>query len=108
MIIAVAGPYSSSTAEGRKKNLKKMNDAAAQLFNMGHVPVIGVNAALPVVSKLRGQKKYEGIMKISLAVVEKCDAILLLAASPGANREKELLEKQGKPVYLRIEDVPRA
>ena len=38
----------------------------------------------------QGTKKYEAIMKISLAVVEKCDAILLLAASPGANREKEL------------------
>jgi hypothetical protein len=106
MIIAVAGPYSAPTASGRKKNLERMNKAAAKLLKMGHVPVIGMNAALPVVTELKGEKKYEAIMKISLAVVSTCDAILLLAPSPGANREKDLLVKQGKSVYLKIADVP--
>ena len=49
MIIGVAGPYSAATEEERQQNLDAMNHAAARLLEMGHTPLIGVNAALPVV-----------------------------------------------------------
>ena len=47
MIIGIAGPYSAAKAEQRKKNLDVMNRAAACLLKKGHIPLIGVNAALP-------------------------------------------------------------
>ena len=47
MLIAVAGPYSADTLEQRQRNLDAMNEAAAGVMNRGHIPVIGVNAALP-------------------------------------------------------------
>ena len=49
MIIGVAGPYSAATQEERDKNLERMNMAAARLLEMGHIPLVGVNAALPVI-----------------------------------------------------------
>ncbi len=108
MVIAVAGPYSSPSAEQRQQHLDALNRAAAEIFRRRHIPVIGVNAALPVVEMLDAGDRYEAMMKISLAVVSCCDALLLLGESPGANRERDLLAAQGKRVYLRVEDIPVA
>lgn len=106
MLIAVAGPYSADTPERRQENLDAMNRAAAALMRLGHIPVIGVNAALPVVLMLEGEDRYEAIMKISLGVVGRCDGILMIGESPGANRERDLLAAQGRPVYHALEEIP--
>ncbi len=108
MIIAVAGPYSAPTASQRQQNLDAMNRAAAELMRRGHIPVIGVNAALPVVEMLDPPDRYEAIMTISLAVVGRCDAILIIGDSPGVDRERDLLVAQGRPVYFSLTDVPEA
>lgn len=105
-MIAVAGPYSATTAFQRQQNLDAMNLAAAELMRRGHIPVIGVNAALPVVEMLESGDRYEAIMAISLAVVGCCDAILIIGDSPGVERERDLLMAQGRPVYLSLTDVP--
>ena len=107
-MIAVAGPYSAPTAAQRQENLNAMNRAAAELMRRGHIPVIGVNAALPVVDMLDSGDRYEAIMAISLAVVGCCDAILVIGDSPGVERERNLLVAQGRPVYLSLTDVPEA
>ncbi len=68
----IGGPYSAGTAEQRKKNLDAMNIAAARLLEKGHIPLIGVNAALPVVEMSNTADRYKAIMDISLAVIDKC------------------------------------
>lgn len=108
MIIGVAGPYSAPTAEQRQQNLDRMNRAAAELLRLGHVPLIGVNAALPVVAYWPEGDRYRAIMEISMAVINQCEALLLLEESPGANRERDLVLSKGLPVYRRLEDVPPA
>lgn len=108
MLIAVAGPYSAATPEQRQRNLDALNLAAAEVFKRGHIPVIGVNAALPVAERLDPANRYENIMAISLAVVEKCDAILIIGESPGANRERDLIQSLGRPVFKSISEVPWA
>lgn len=109
MLIAVAGPYSAETAEQRQRNLDAMNEAAAEVMRRGHIPVIGVNAALPVVARLgEEQNGYEAIMTISLALVDKCDAILMIGESPGANRERDLVRLKGLPVYESVAEIPAA
>ncbi|CAA9253632.1 MAG: hypothetical protein AVDCRST_MAG93-1862 [uncultured Chloroflexia bacterium] len=51
MWIMVSGPYSSGGADAaqRAQNLRLMNEAAVTLFRAGHVPIIGVNMALPMI-----------------------------------------------------------
>jgi hypothetical protein len=84
-----------------------MNEAAAAVMMRGHVPVIGVNAALPVVECLgAGANRYEAIMTISLALVDKCDAILMIGESAGANRERDLVKEKRLPVYTDISEIP--
>lgn len=107
MKIAVAGKYSAETAEERQANFDAMNEAAARLLEMGHTPVIGVNAALPVVERARVADKYEAIMQISMAVISVCDAILLISNSSGANRERDFFISGGKPVYHSIDEIPK-
>jgi hypothetical protein len=71
-------PSSATAPEQRQANLDAMNRAAADVFRRGHIPVIGGNAALPVV-KMPGEcDRYEVIMAISLGLVGRCDAILLI------------------------------
>jgi len=106
MIIGVAGPYSAPTQAQRTENLKAMNAAAAALLKLGHVPVIGMNAALPVVEAAGTEAPYEAIMKISMAVIGACEGLLMIGSSPGANKEKELVQSKGLPVYYSIEEVP--
>lgn len=105
MIIGVAGPYSADTAEQRKNNLDTMNKAAARLLELGHIPIIGMNAALPVIEYAKVSDKYKSIMDISLAVIGACDALLLLAESPGANKERDLILAKGLPVYKSIDEI---
>ncbi len=106
MIIGVAGPYSAPTEELRLENLDAMNQAAARLLEKGHIPLIGVNAALPVVDRADIENHYEAIMHISLVVIDRCEALLLIKESPGANRERDLVLSKGLPVYYSLEDVP--
>lgn len=84
-----------------------MNKAAAAVMKRGHVPVVGVNAALPVLEWLEPESdRYEAVMAISLALVDKCDAILMIAESRGANRERDLIRSKGLPVYEDVSEVP--
>lgn len=105
MIIGVAGPYSADTVEQRQINLDNMNKAAAKLLELGHVPIIGMNAALPVLEHANVSDKYKCTMDISLAVINACDALLLLAESPGANKERDLMLSKGRPVYKSIDEI---
>lgn len=106
MIIGIAGPYSASTEEERSRNFEAMNVAAARVYEKGHIPFIGVNMALPIVKYAATDDYYEAVMFISLAVIEKCDAILIIGESKGVQREKDVLISKGLPVYYSLDEVP--
>lgn len=106
MLIAVAGPYSAPTEAGRQANLDAMNAAAVEVFKRGHVPVIGMNNALPVVDRMQLDDAYGATMEISLAVVERCDAILVIGRSHGVDLEIAALQALGRPVYWSLSEVP--
>ena len=109
--IMIAGPYSSGGADAarRAENLAAMNRAALAVFELGHTPVIGVNMALPVIGAA-GEARFEEIMMpISLALADRCDAILRIGGpSKGADEEVERMRAAGKPVYRSLGDVPGA
>lgn len=106
MLIAVAGPYTADSEEEREKNLEAMNLAAAEVYKKGHIPVIGVNAALFVADALGDFPRREVINNISFAIVEKCDAILIIGESAGVIMEHEIISKKGLPVYYTLNEIP--
>lgn len=109
MWVMVAGPYSSgaATEAEREANLRAMNEAALAVFERGHVPVIGVNNALPLI-RVAGAGSFERIMMpVSLALAERCDACLRIGgASRGADQEAERFRAAGKPVYRSPGEIP--
>ncbi|MBK9721272.1 MAG: hypothetical protein IPO78_06590 [Saprospiraceae bacterium] len=44
-------------------------------------------------------------MDISLAVINACDALLLLGESPGANKERDLILSKGRQVFNTIDEI---
>lgn len=109
MWIMVAGPYSSGAAddERREANLVAMNRVAYALFLRGHIPIIGVNLALPII-QAAGPATFEAVMMpLSLAAAQRCDAILRVGGpSAGADREVAVFERAGKPVFRTLEEIP--
>ena len=111
MWIMIAGPYRAraQTPAAQAANLKKLNEATVALHRAGHVPIIGVNMALPMIDAVGGTSAaYDELMApVSLALVERCDACLRIGGpSRGADDEVKLFEAAGRPVYRSLADVP--
>jgi hypothetical protein len=105
----VSGPYTAGRADEarRQANLDAMNRAALALLRAGHVPIIAVNAALPII-RVAGEEAYDEIMMpLAFALVERCDACLRIpGSSRGADEEAEAFRAAGKPVYRAVEEIP--
>jgi len=107
MWIMVGGPYGTGakSAADRAANLARMNEAALALWRKGHVPIIGINLALPIVVAA-GVDAAEIMMPLSLALAERCDAFLRIGgASVGADREMARFVAAGKQVFGSVDDI---
>ncbi|MCG5241201.1 hypothetical protein [Azospirillum doebereinerae] len=107
----VAGPYSSGNADAaqRAANLRVLNETALLVFRRGHIPLIGVNAALPLI-EIAGEASFSDIMMpVSLALAERCDACLRVGGpSRGADEEVERFRNRGLPVFTSLDEIPAA
>lgn len=113
MWIMVAGPYRTGAADAatRAANLGRLNEAAVALFRAGHVAIVGVNMALPMIAAAGGSEAAheEFLSVVSLALIDRCDACLRIGGpSRGADDEVKRFEAAGRPVYRALEDVPAA
>ena len=93
MMILIAGPYRSGTGDDPAKmaaNLARLEAAAYPLFALGHVPMIGEWAALPILrgagGGMPGSDTYDAVMHPTAhRLLAKCDGVLRLpGASPQA------------------------
>jgi hypothetical protein len=109
MWIMVAGPYRSGSSDPAvwSDNLRKLNASAVAILQKGHVPIIGVNMALPIIDAA-GQESYERIMlPLSLCLTERCDAVLRIeGVSNGADAEVEKFRARGLRVFTAIDEIP--
>jgi len=113
MWIMIAGPYTSGAADPatRAANLRKLNETALAVHRLGHVPIVGVNMALPMIETAGGADAAhaELMMPISLALAERCEACLRIGgASSGADAEVRKFEAAGRPVYRALGEIPPA
>jgi hypothetical protein len=117
LLILVAGPYRSGTGDDPRRidaNLRAMNEAALQLFRMGHVPATGESLALPLI-ELAGSRQLgdavwnETFHRMGARVAHACDACLRIGgASTGADEMVAIFEARGRPVFRSIAAVPAA
>ncbi len=117
MLILIAGPYRSGTADDPRlmqQNLDALESVALPLFRKGHIPMIGEWVALPLIrlagSTKPGDEAWEEIQyPVAHRLLERCDAVLRLAgASKGADEDVRVAKEKGLKVYYHLEDVPDA
>ncbi|MBN9342863.1 MAG: DUF4406 domain-containing protein [Holosporales bacterium] len=107
--IMVAGPYTTNApmAEQRHQNLMRLNQAAYAVYKKGHIPILGVNMALPMVEAVGEDHFEELMMPMSFALAKKCDAVLRLEGwSFGADAEVDAIIKQGGKVFRNLDEIP--
>lgn len=111
MRIYVSGPYSSEWEFERNMNVVNAMLVGLKLVRMGHAPFIPHLSHFfdEWVKTMSGAGlPYETYLAWDLALLPMCDALYLIAPSPGANRERELAEKMGIPIYTHIDEIPVA
>ena len=111
MLIMIAGPYSSPNEKERKTNLHRLNSYALEVFERGHIPIVGVSAALSTLTadgRNDEDVSRDDIMIISLAFASRCDAVLRIGRSSGADAEVAWFEAHNRPIYEDLADIPDA
>lgn len=99
-LVYVAGPYSIGD---HAANVDRAMQAGNELLRRGYVPFVPHlshfwDAAYP--------KPLEDWMRIDLAILSRCDAVLRLPGeSVGADREVAFANSCHIPVYHNIEDI---
>ena len=109
MFIMIAGPYTAGSSDKTKweKNHQELNRFAYEVYLKGHIPVIGVNLALPIIETVGTDKFDELMMPMSLAMADRCDAVLRIeGSSKGADQEVEIFKRKGLPIYYHLDDIP--
>ena len=116
-LILIAGPYRSGTngnAALIAGNLQRLEEAALQVYRLGHMPMIGEWVALPLAaaagSKAVGDPISETFLyPVADRLIRQCRAVYRIeGASQGADADVRLAEELGLPVYRSLEDIPAA
>lgn len=111
LLILIAGPYRSGTGGDPAliaRNLERLEEVAAPIHRLGHVPMIGEWVALPILRGIdeadaAGDVMYETAHRL----LQHCDAVLRLPGdSAGADKDVEIALERGLPVYRSIDEIP--
>lgn len=114
LLILIAGPYRSGTGGDPQliaRNLARLEEVSGPIFRLGHVPMIGEWAALPILRTLDAVDAGEGDVMYETAhrLLQHCDAVLRLPGeSAGADKDVEIAKERGLPVYRSLEEIPPA
>lgn len=116
LMILVAGPYRSGTNDNPlliEANVKTMENAALELFQLGHLPVLGEWFALPLIkaagSKEIGDEIFNEIFHpIAIQIIDHCDAVFRIGgASKGADEMVNSGKAKGKTIFYNKSEIPK-
>jgi len=115
MIILIAGPYRSGTNDDPHliaRNLDRLESFASQVYNIGHIPMIGEWVALPLMKQAGSARLGDAISAqylypVANRLLQRCDAVLRIPGdSNGADQDVRLAHEHGLPVYQEIGEIP--
>ncbi|WP_292769534.1 DUF4406 domain-containing protein [Microbacterium sp. UBA3486] len=115
LLILIAGPYRSGTngdPDLIARNLARLEEVSGPIFRLGHVPMIGEWVALPILRTLEAADADAGdgdvMYETAHRLLQHCDAVLRLPGeSSGADKDVEIAQQRGLPVYRSLEEIPR-
>jgi len=105
--IYVAGPYSASSEHERELNTRRAIDAGLALFKLGHAPFIPhLTHYVDLQAHRTGvAMTWDDYIRLDLAWLDVCDALLYLGPSKGADLELQYALKAGKRVFRSLKEV---
>lgn len=115
LLILIAGPYRSGTNDNPvliEANVKAMTDTALEVYNMGHMPVLGEWFALPLIEAAASEKVGDGIFNrifhpVAVKLIDYCDAVLRIGgASTGADKMVSTAQAKGKIIFRNKTELP--
>ncbi len=115
MMILIAGPYRSGTNDDPhliEANVQAMTTMALQVYQLGHLPVLGEWFALPLIaaagSKTQGDEIFNRIFHpVAVQLIDHCDAVLRIGGpSQGADHMVETGRSKGKMIFYNLDEVP--
>jgi len=116
MHILIAGPVRSGTGDDPyliQKNIDFMNEIALQVYEAGHLPVLGEWYAFPLIEKAGSQKIGDEIFNrifhpSAVRLLKHCDAVFRIGGpSQGADDMVRIALDMGKIIYRELEEIPR-
>lgn len=114
-MVMIAGPYRSGTGGDPQKmaaNLDRLGQAALEVWNRGHLPVIGEWLALPLAKAAGSQGVGDDIWDqigypVADRLIDRCDAVLRLPGdSKGADGDVSRAIDLGLPILSEIAQLP--
>ena len=115
LMILVAGPYRSGTNDDPQliaANVKAMTDAALEIYQIGHLPVLGEWFALPLIEAAGSKKIGDAIFNeifhpVAVQLIDHCDAVLRIGGpSSGADEMVSTGKAKNKTIFYRIGEIP--
>lgn len=115
MMILIAGPVRSGTQGDMaliQKNMQKLDQMALQVYEKGHMPVIGEWLAMPLASAAGSQQIGDEISEAFLypvahRLIHCCDAILRMPGeSQGADNDVRIGHALGLSIYTHLDEIP--
>lgn len=113
--ILVAGPYRSGTNDDPaliQANMDQMNRAALEVYQKGHLPLLGEWLALPLIKLLGstsiGDEVFNEIFHpSSIRLLQHCDAVVRIGGpSKGADEMVAFAAANNKKVFNSLAEVP--
>jgi hypothetical protein len=113
-MILIAGPYRSGTngdAALIASNLERLEAAALAVYRLGHMPMIGEWAALPLAAQAGSIAVGDAISRqflypVAARMLRHCDGVLRIPGpSGGADGDVRLATEMGLAVYHDIAEI---
>lgn len=114
-MILIAGPYRSGTNGDSlliAENLKRLEETALAVYQLGHMPMIGEWAALPLATHAGSLEVGDDISQqflypVAARMLDHCDGVLRIGGiSTGADGDVRLACNLGLPVYYELGELP--
>ncbi len=115
LTILVAGPYRSGTNDDPRlieKNMDLMNEIALEVYQMGHLPMLGEWIALPLIHTAGGKQIGDDIFNeifhpSSIRLMDACDAVLRVGGpSKGADEMVSVGKAKNKQIFFNLDELP--
>lgn len=116
LLVLVAGPYRSGTDGDAlliARNLERLEAAALEVYQLGHIPLIGEWVALPLAARAGSKELGDAISEsflypVARRLLERCDAVYRIEGdSRGADEDVRIARERGLPVFDSLRQAPR-